>query len=68
MEFNVNESKFEKIEVENVIKSPPPPKSVLWIGNKYYRTSLAADQHFNWFQKLMWKLCFGVNVEDYKEE
>lgn len=26
------------------------------------------DQHFNWFQKLMWKLCFGVKVEDYSEE
>ena len=62
MEFNAN-----KIKVESVIKSPPLPKSVLWIGDKYYRTSLPADQHFNWFQKLMWKLCFGVKVEDYKE-
>ena len=26
------------------------------------------DQHFNWFQKLMWKLCFGVKIEDYSEE
>ena len=26
------------------------------------------DQHFNWFQKLMWKWCFGAKVEDYSEE
>ena len=26
------------------------------------------DQHFNWFQKLMWKWCFGIKVEDYSEE
>lgn len=51
-----------------VIMPPPPPKSILWIGDKYYKTSLPVDQHFNWFQKLMWKLCFGVNVEDYNEE
>lgn len=30
-------------------------------------TSFPVDQHFNWFQKLMWKLCFGVKVEDYSE-
>jgi hypothetical protein len=51
-----------------VIMSPPPPKSILWIGDKYYKTSLPVDQHFNWFQKLMWKWLFGVNVEDYDEE
>ena len=32
------------------------------------KTELKADQHFNWFQKLMWKWCFGVKVEDYSEE
>lgn len=26
------------------------------------------DQHFNWFQKLMWKWAFGIKVEDYSEE
>ena len=26
------------------------------------------DQHFNWFQKLMWKWAFGIKVEDYNEE
>lgn len=30
--------------------------------------TFSVDQHFNWFQKLMWKWCFGVKVEDYSEE
>jgi hypothetical protein len=51
-----------------VITPPPPPKSILSIGGKCYKTSLSVDQHFNWFQKLMWKWFFGVNVEDYDEE
>lgn len=50
------------------IKTPPNPKSILWIGGKYYKTSLPVDQHFNWFQKLMWRWFFGVNVEDYNKE
>ena len=32
------------------------------------KTILKVDQHFNWFQKLMWKWCFGIKVEDYSEE
>lgn len=68
MEFDANELKGVKIKGEHIIMSPPPPKSILWIGDKYYRTSLPADQHFNWFQKLMWKWCFGIKVEDYSEE
>ncbi|MBO5828809.1 MAG: hypothetical protein J6R59_10230 [Paludibacteraceae bacterium] len=51
-----------------IITPPPPPQCILWIGDKYYRTSLLVDQHFNWFQKLMWKWCFGVKVENYNEE
>lgn len=30
--------------------------------------TLVIDQHFNWFQKLMWNWCFGIKVEDYREE
>ena len=37
------------------------------IGEKR-KTFIPVDQHFNWFQKLMWKWCFGVKVEDYSEE
>ena len=64
MEFDAVELKGVKIKGENVIMSPPPPSSILWIGDKHYRTSLPADQRFNWFQKFMWKLCFGVKIED----
>lgn len=35
---------------------------------EHRQTSFPVDQHFNWFQKLMWKLCFGVKIEDYNEE
>lgn len=38
------------------------------IGGKLSQVQLTLHQHFNWFQKLMWKCCFGVNVEDYNEE
>lgn len=34
---------------------------------KDFKTSFIADQHLNLFQKLMWKWCFGVKVEDYSE-
>lgn len=43
------------------------PKSIASIGGENYKTTLAIDQHFNWFQKLMWKWCFGVEIKDYKE-
>ena len=47
------------------IFTPANPKSIASIGSKNYKTTLAIDQHFNWFQKLMWKWCFGVKIEDY---
>lgn len=43
------------------------PKSIASIGGESYKTTLAIDQHFNWFQKLMWKWCFGVEIKDYKD-
>ena len=44
------------------------PKSIASIGGESYKTTLAIDQHFNWFQKLMWKWCFGVKIEDCNKE
>lgn len=41
--------------------------SRFYIGNDF-KTSFVVDQHLNWFQKLMWKWCFGVKVEDYSNE
>ena len=41
--------------------------SILYIG-KDFKTTFKVDQRFNWFQRLMWRLCFGVKVESYSEE
>ena len=49
------------------IFTPATPKSIASIGGESYKTTLAIDQRFNWFQKLMWKWCFGVKIEDYKD-
>lgn len=38
------------------------------VGGAYRKVEFVFSQHFNWFQKLMWKWCFGVKVEDYSEE
>lgn len=35
---------------------------------RYRATTFYVDHHFNWFQKLMWKWCFGIKIEDYSEE
>ena len=38
------------------------------VGGELSQVQLTLHQHFNLFQKLMWKWCFGVKVEDYSEE
>lgn len=38
------------------------------VGGKLSQLQLTLHQHFNRFQKLMWKWCFGEKVEDYSEE
>ena len=42
--------------------------SKISIGGTIRTVDIRVDQHFNWFQKLMWKWCFGIKVEDYSEE
>jgi hypothetical protein len=42
--------------------------SKLVIGGRIRTVDFRVDQHFNWFQKLMWKWCFGITVEDYSEK
>lgn len=54
----MNEYKFE---------FTPNPKSIASIGGENYEITIAIDQHFNWFQKLMWKWYFGVKIEDCKD-
>lgn len=58
----------DNVEATSVYRSKITNGSTLMIGNNLSKTTLKADQHFNWFQKLMWKWCFGVKVEDYSEE
>ena len=41
--------------------------SRLIIGGEIARFLITLDHRFNWFQKLMWKWCFGVKIEDYSE-
>lgn len=67
MKFDASELKDITVK-DGVIFAKPQPQSIIWIGDKHYRTSLPVDQRFNWFQKLMWKWCFGINVEDYNKE
>ena len=67
-EYENTLEKYEKLKISNSSLFTPKPKSVVYIGNENYKTILPVDQHFNWFQKLMWKWCFGVEVKDYSEE
>lgn len=54
---------------EMSIATPPKIKngSQIRIGNLRTLT-INVDRHFNWFQKLMMKWCFGFEVDDYSEE
>lgn len=42
--------------------------SIFHLGGKQSNIEVKLDKHFNWFQKKMWKWCFGVKVEDYSED
>ena len=37
-------------------------------GGDLSRVELVLHKHFNWFQKLMWKIFFCVDVQDYSQE
>lgn len=57
----------QKSEGNKILKTKIINGSTLSIGNNVKETQITVDQHFNWFQKLMWKLCFGVKVDNYEE-
>lgn len=38
------------------------------IGSDKRMWTIIVDKHFNWFQKLMMKWCFGFVVTDYSED
>ena len=46
-----------------VLKNPPPPISVIYIG-KDVGCQISVDKKFNWFQKKMIKWCFGFEVKE----
>ena len=50
---------FEAIQASYPINQ----KSTLNFGN----ITINSTKHFNWFQKLMWKWCFGVKIKDCKK-
>lgn len=54
---------------ENLVLSinSQKPKSIAIIGKEPFKIIVSIEQHFNWFQKLMWKWCFGVEIKDYKD-
>lgn len=71
-ETNWNEYLYDRSSA-NTITIASRPKivngSTLTIGEKIRCITIYhVDQHFNWFQKLMWKWAFGIKVEDYSEE
>lgn len=45
----------------------PNAKSVLSIGSECHKVLLPVNQKFNWFQKLMWRLFFGVKIDGLEE-
>ena len=67
---------FNKFEVEYrggkhdfvLGKSKIKNGSKFIIGGELAQFMMTVHQHFNWFQKLMWKWCFGFKIEDYSEE
>lgn len=40
--------------------APPIIKSIMRCGN----VSIPNTRHFNWFQRLMWKWCLGVEIKN----
>ena len=54
---------LEKIRANVDTIAPPIIKSIMKCGN----THIHNTRRFNWFQRLMWKWCFGVEIENVEE-
>ena len=71
-EPDLNKCAYSRDDVDTITIASRPKiinGSKLTIGEKIKCLSIIhVDQHFNWFQKLMWKWVFGIKVEDYSEE
>lgn len=51
---------FEAIQASYPINQ----KSTLNFGN----ITINSTKHFNWFQKIMWKLLLGIKIVDFKQD
>ena len=68
---NIKETTFYYKEKESDIlfdQSKITNGSKFILGGEISQVQMILHQHFNWFQKLMWKRCFGIKIEDYNEE
>lgn len=57
------------IDEDKWISTPPKIEngSVISIGKDHDALIMIVDQHFNWFQKIMIKWCFGIKVRNYRQ-
>lgn len=55
---------------KNINISIPKIKNgtLLQLGSDKYSLTIKVEKHLNWFQKKMYKLCFGFIATDYTEE
>lgn len=51
---------FKTIEVS----CPIDPKSILSFGN----ITINSTKHFNWFQKIMYKVLLGIKIVDFRHD
>lgn len=56
--------------MDNINISIPKIKNgtLLRLGIDKYTFKIKVDKHLNWFQKRMYKICFGMIATDYTEE
>ena len=60
--MNQNSNVLVNIDTKKKLKMPHY-KSTMEIGN----IKINNIKHFNWFQKRMWNLCFGIKILTLKE-
>ena len=55
---------MEKFTSTNLLFYPMEYKSQGKLGNLYINFT----RTFNWFQRFMWKVCFGIEIKNLKEK
>lgn len=62
-EMEIKEFCIEALETLGLhcdVIAPPIIKSIMKCGDVHVHNT----RRFNWFQRLMWKWCFGVEIEN----